>query len=113
MNHRGVLLLLGLASACLLAGCAEYYYQEGKSFDECAQARTDCLSELKKRLAVQSQSPGDYEYKFIEDCMCRKGYTLVPEDELPLDVKRRDPDRSLRGQLYGHRRGIAGTVDEK
>ena len=95
---------------CLSAGCAKYYYQEGKTFEECAKDRMDCLDDLKQRLDTVSQRPGDYEYKFIEDCMKRKGYRLVTENKLPLDVKRQDPDTSFQGQLYGYRRGIAGTL---
>jgi len=102
-------LLLGLI--CLFAGCAEYYYQDGKSYTECAQDRADCVAELQKRLADQSQRSGDYEHKFMEDCMQQKGYRLVTENKLPLNVKRQDPDSSLRGYLYGYRRGIAGALD--
>lgn len=109
MKNLTVLLLLGLI--CLSGGCAKYYYQEGKTFQECARDRADCYAELQKRLADQSQRPGDYEHKFMEDCMKQKGYRLVTENKLPLDVKRQDPDTSLQGQLYGYRRGIAGTLD--
>lgn len=105
----GVLLAVAV---CSCSGCAKYYYQEGKSFTQCQDDRKECLAELNKRLAVQSQSPGSYEHKFIEDCMKRKGYDLVTEDKLPLDAKRDEPARTLRGFLYGQRRGIAGTLDE-
>ena len=104
------LILLLTCIICFSAGCAQYYYQEGKTFEQCKQDRLDCLNELKQRVDTLSQRPGDYEYKYIEECMKRKGYRLVTENELPLDVKRQDPDTSLRGQLYGHRKGIAGTV---
>ena len=109
MKSSPVLLLLGLI--CLFAGCSKYYYQEGKSFNECARARADCVAELQKRLADQSQRAGSYEHKFMEDCMEHKGYKLVIENELPLNVKRQDPDSSLKGYLYGYRRGIAGALD--
>jgi hypothetical protein len=105
--------LLSLVLICLFTGCAKYYYQEGKSFNECAKDRADCVSELQKRLADQSQKAGGYEHKFMEDCMQRKGYRLVTEDDLPLYDKRQDPDSSLRGFLYGYRRGIAGALDEE
>ena len=98
---------------CLFSGCAKYYYQEGKSFNECASARKDCDAELQKRLADQSHSSSGYEHKFMEDCMAQKGYELVTEDKLPLDAKRQDPDSSLKGFLYGYRRGIAGALDEE
>ncbi len=111
MRIWAVLLLVIMACCC--SGCAKYYYQEGNSFTECAKARADCRAELKKRLAVESRRPGNYEHKFMEDCMERKGYGLVTEDKLPLGVKRKDPDTTLRGFLYGQRRGISGNVDEQ
>jgi hypothetical protein len=111
MKSFPVLLLLGLI--CLFAGCAKYYYQEGKSFNECAKDRADCVAELQKRLADQSQKAGAYEHKFMEDCMEQKGYRLVTENKLPLNAKRQDPDSSLKGYLYGYRRGIAGALDEE
>ena len=111
MKRCGVLLLI--CSTCLLTGCAKYYYQESKTFNQCAWDRADCLFELKKRMASQTESPGSYKYKFLENCMKERGYELVTEDELPLEVKRQDPDSGLRGFLYGHRRGIAGALDEE
>ena len=111
MKSFAVLLLLGLI--CLFAGCAKYYYQESKTFNECAKDRADCTAELQKRLADQSQRAGGYEHKFMEDCMEQKGYILVTENKLPLQVKRQDPDSSLKGYLYGYRRGIAGALDEE
>lgn len=111
MKNFAVMLLACLI--CFSGSCAKFYYQEGKSFEECAKDRADCLSDLKQRLGTVSQRPGDYEYKFIEDCMKRKGYRLVTENKLPLDVKRQDPDTSLQGQLYGYRRGIAGTLTKE
>ena len=102
---------LVLALIWLSGGCAKYYYQEGKTFEQCARDRADCHSELKKRLGSEDQKPGDYEHKYMEDCMKQKGYGLVKEDKLPLEVKREDPDSTLYGFLYGRRRGMAGTVD--
>lgn len=108
---KSFLVLLLLVLICLFTGCAKYYYQEGKTFNECSSACKDCYTELQKRLAVQTRRPGDYAHKFMEDCMERKGYSLVTEDKLPLDVKRQKPDTTLQGYLYGYRRGIAGTLD--
>jgi hypothetical protein len=105
--------LLPLCLICLLTGCAKYYYQEDKTFNQCAWDRADCLFELKRRVASQSPGSGNYRYKFLEHCMKNRGYRLVTEDELPLDVKRQDPDPGLRGYLYGYRRGIAGALDEE
>jgi len=106
----GVLLVVLL---CLCSGCAKYFYQEGKTFDQCLKERAECVKELNKRLAVRTKSAGGYEHKFIEDCMKRKGYRLVTEDKLPLRAKRQDPAQTLRGILYGQRRGIAGEVDDE
>ncbi len=109
---RWVAVLL-VTLTCFCTGCAKYYYQEGKSFVECKEDRAGCRVELNKRLAVQSRRPGGYEYEFIEDCMKNRGYKLVTEGKLPLGAKRMDPAQTLRGILYGQRRGIAGTVDEE
>jgi len=106
---RSGMVLLLVAVICSCTGCAAYYYREGTSFEQCKNDCEDCVSELGKR--VTNSKPGDYEHKFMEDCMQRKGYRLVSEDKLPLDVKREDPDMSLRGFLYGRRRGLAGTVE--
>ena len=99
MKNFMVLLLLGLI--CLSAGCSKYYYQEGKSFEECAKDRIDCFSEMKKRMST-SETPGSYEYKFIEDCMtgivykddsqiyylqARKKYGENPRIEVTIETK--------------------------
>ena len=110
---KSIAVLLSLCLICLLAGCAKYYYQEGKTFGECSSDRADCMAELKKRLGSEFQIRGSYEYQFMEECMKQKGYGLVTENKLPLDVRRLDPDRQLRGYLYGARRGIAGSLDEE
>lgn len=53
---------------CLTAGCGQkYWYQEGKTFAECAQDRRVCRQELLKRTALYRI--GEYERKFMEDCM--------------------------------------------
>jgi hypothetical protein len=98
-----------LCVICLFAGCSSYYYQEGKSFSECERDRADCFEELKKR--ADWDIPGDYERKFMEDGMKKKGYRLVKQSELPVDVKRQDPPDSVVGRIYEARYGIAGTVD--
>jgi hypothetical protein len=105
--------LLLLCWMCLFTGCAKYYYQKSKTFNECAWDRADCLFELKKRQASHSENSGGYKHKFLENCMRERGYRLVTEDELPLNVKRQDPDSGLRGYLYGHRRGLAGALVEE
>ena len=90
---------------CLLAGCTEYWYQEGKTFEECQQDRKECLDELTKRSELYRV--GDYELRFMEDCMKARGYRLLSEDKLPLELKRQ------KAIFTNPRlRGIAGTVKE-
>jgi uncharacterized protein YerC len=88
-----------------------YYNQEGKTYNECEREWAVCVSELKKLKTVLDW--GTYEYKFVEDCMKGKGYKLVFEHELPIDTKRRNPDRSTMGLLRGRRQGVAGTLEEE
>lgn len=98
-------------TVCFCGGCAKYYYQEGKTFEQCKKDFDECTAELAKR--VTNNKPGTYEHKFMEHCMTQKGYASVLENDLPLTVKRKDPDLSLRGLIYGRRRGLAGTLEEK
>jgi len=109
MRVQVALLLVTLLCLCLGSGCAKYYYQEGRTFNDCKKDLATCSAELNKR--VTDQDTGEYEHKFMEDCMKQKGYQLVTEDKLPLGAKREDPDLSLRGFLYGQRRGMAGNVE--
>lgn len=105
----GMLLLLLI---CLSAGCGKYWYQEGKTFEECKRDRQECVNELQKY--ADSDAPplafgGDYEHKFVKECMEQKGYRLVTEGKLPLRVKRQDPESDYRQVIHG----IAGTVEEE
>jgi hypothetical protein len=87
------------------AGCAKYWYQEGKSFDECKQARAECFKELQKRTDFSSPT-ADYEIKYMNECMQAKGYREVSAKELPLDARREEPESSF----HWRSRGIAGTL---
>jgi hypothetical protein len=106
--RRVIAATLILIPMLLFAGCTTYWYQAGKTIDECKQERLACLEELKK-YSSNWQKMGDYEFKFMEDCMRQKGYTLLKEKELPLRVKREDPDRTLHYRLHG----AAGTIEQK
>lgn len=99
--------VLTVLSAVLFfqTGCAKYWYQEGKSFDECQNARAECFEELSKRTDF---SNAGYQYKYMDECMRQKGYRSVFAGDLPLDVKRQAPERSL----HWRERGIAGTLTE-
>ena len=106
-------LVLGIPGLALLlvAGCGQkYWYQEGKTFDECKADRTACRAELRKRTDLKRV--GEYERRFMEDCMQQRGYRLVSEKELPLTVKREDSDipsevPSARGY------GVAGALTKQ
>jgi hypothetical protein len=88
------------------AGCAKYWYQEGKSFDECKRTRDECFEGLKQRTDFSSPT-ADYEIKYMNECMREKGYREVSANKLPLDVRREEPESSL----HWRARGLAGTVE--
>ena len=101
-----------LMTICLvlsLGGCGRYYYQEGITYVECERDWAGCVQQLKQQKRVLDW--GAYEYRFVEDCMKHKGYKLVGGGKLPLDAKRRDPDRSTIGLMRGRRQGVAGAVE--
>jgi hypothetical protein len=100
-----VLILLLMLS---FTGCATYWYQADKTINECKQNRLECFEELKK-YSSNWRDMGEYEFKFMEDCMRQKGYTLLKEGELPLRVKRQDPDRLTHFRLHG----VAGTLSQE
>lgn len=102
-----------LIVVCFFAGCTKYYYQEGKTLEECRQDAKACYAELKTYRAPENEEdPGrynmvyDYEGSFLDTCMEEKGYSVVSEQKLPLKVKREDPDRW--SKKY---RGLAGALD--
>jgi hypothetical protein len=105
---KNLVVLLLLCMVCTITGCAKYYYQEGKSFAACKRDCEECWIELKRR--ADYEMPGAYEHKFMDECMKQKGYRLVKESKLPLDVKRQDPSPTIVGRAYEGRRGLAGTV---
>jgi len=103
------IVLIASLSLCLVAGCSQkYWYQEGKTFAQCVQDRKICRSELLKRTDLYRL--GKYEREFMEDCMQKKGYRLVAEKELPLEVKREDSD--IPSELSWTRGyGVAGILE--
>lgn len=73
------------------AGCQPtYWYQEGRTFDECKADHKECRTELEARTDRNHMS--DYERRFMVDCMQQRGYRLVADRDLPLDVKREEPN---------------------
>ena len=106
--RRAIAAILILITLLPFAGCTTYWYQAGKTIDECKGDRLGCLEELKK-YSSDWREMGNYEFKFMEDCMRQKGYTLLKEGELPLRVKREDPDRLLHARLHG----VAGTLKKQ
>ena len=96
---------------CLSGGCGKYWYQEGKTFEECKRDRQECFNELQK---YGNEEPSfalgrDYWHRFVKECMEERGYKLVPENKLPMQVKRQAPESTPTRIIHG----IAGTlVDE-
>ena len=103
-----LIISLFLSSIIFLTGCSKYWYQEGKSFEECKNARNECFAELKKRSDLSNLTV-EYEIKFMNDCMTKKGYREVSQDELPLDAKRQEPESSF----HWRARGLAGTLKKQ
>lgn len=109
MKMNKCIAIIASSLLCLATGCGQkYWYQEGKTFAECLLERKVCRDELLKRTDLYRI--GQYERQFMEDCMQKKGYRLVVEKELPLDVKREDSDiPSEVSWARGY--GVAGTLE--
>ena len=105
--------VLSLVLVCFFSGCAKYYYQEGKTLEECRQDAKGCYADFKKYQDRDDRDEVgrynvvyDYEGTFMDSCMDDKGYGIVSESKLPLKVKREDTDRWSRVH-----RGLSGTLD--
>lgn len=99
--------LLAVLIACT-AGCStSYWYQEGKTFDECYEDHRACYKQLE--ILTDQTELGNREMKIIADCMKSKGYRLKAESHLPYPTKSLAPDRTIHYRL----RGIAGAPSEK
>lgn len=105
--NKIIMVTLLLMPTFFFTGCTQYWYQEGKTIEQCRLDRQDCVNELTKFSSFQRL--GNYEFDFMEDCMIKKGYRLVTENKLPVKVKREEPETSLHWRL----RGIAGTVPQQ
>ena len=102
---RLILAGLLLTSASLLGGCAKYWYQDGKGFDRCREDLASCQAEATRYSDVErTHGLGRYETKFVNECMHKKGYNLLPEKELPIRVKRES------SPVFGIP-GVAGVID--
>ncbi len=101
-------MLLGfmvLLCVCVAGGCSKYWYQEGKSFAECKQARDECAAGLARRSDLSGLAV-EYKVEYMETCMQGKGYRLVSQGDLPLDVIREEPPTTV----YWRANGIAGEL---
>jgi len=103
MANRRIILVLA-ACGIFMSGCTQYWYQEGVSHKRCLKDREDCFKELQKR--TDFKNTGNYEFEFMTQCMREKGYELVTKKELPMDVKRTEPETSLHWRM----KGLAGTL---
>lgn len=100
---------LTVALVVLATGCQrKYWYQEGKTFDECKADHEDCWAELRKRSNLRY--PSSYTHEFLENCMRQRGYELLIQKNLPLDVRREEPDAPSDVPWY-YAYGVAGTSD--
>lgn len=101
------LIVVGAFIPCFFSGCANYWYQEGKTFEQCRQDRLECYEEM-KMYSYDPEDLGKYEFKLMEDCMIQKGYRLVPDNRLHVRVKREDPDLEVFWMVHG----ISGFIPE-
>jgi len=109
-TFEAALLRAGLAMGLvvLAAGCQrQYWYQEGKTFAECKADHEDCQAELLQR--TDRRYPSSYKHRFLENCMHERGYELVAEKDLPLDIKREDPEVPSEVPSV-HAYGVAGAL---
>ncbi len=102
---------LAVGLAVLAAGCQrQYWYQEGKTFDECKADHEDCQAELLKR--TDRRYPSSYKHRFLANCMQERGYELVAGKDLPLDVEREDP--VVPSEVpWVHAYGVAGALNPR
>jgi hypothetical protein len=52
-----------------------------------------------------------YEERFMEDCMQKRGYRLVRDEDLPLDVRREEPN-VVSAVPWNRFYGVAGRIDD-
>jgi len=89
---------------CCAAGCStSYWYQEGKTFDECYADHRACFEQL--AVLTDQTEFGNQELKIIADCMKSKGYRLKAASHLPYPTRTLHPDRTIHYRLHG----IAGA----
>jgi len=100
------LTIVALAALSYFFGGCTYWYQPETSFTQCQRDFQQCYTELKKY--ADMRDIGNYEVDFIKECMQQKGYTLTLEDDLPMKVKRVDPDMDTFWLLAG----MAGTIEQ-
>lgn len=101
---RSIIVNVFIVLLCYCSGCA-YWYQHGKSFNDCERDLQLCYNEMRKY--ADMNVIGSYEVDFVKDCMKEKGYCLSTEDDLPKYVKRRDP----KSESFWLLAGVAGTLD--
>jgi len=109
-NERMVELRMGLilAMLCFCSGCGtQYWYQEGKTFDQCYEDHRGCYEELAELSELTGL--GDRELDIIDDCMRRKGYRPVLGNSLPPRTRSLRPNRSIHYRL----KGLAGSLDQE
>ena len=89
----------------VVGGCAKYWYQEGKSFNQTRRDLAACQAEAVRYSDVgRTHGLGGFEQEFVERCMQENGYQLVREKELPMRIRRES------SPVFGLP-GIAGTID--
>ena len=104
MNMKKTILSLVILNLILITGCKQYWYNEKISYERCRADYENCVKQM-QTYADNDSRLSAYPEKFIQACMKEKGYTLVYEDDLPLRVKRKDPDI-----VEARYQGVAGKL---
>ena len=100
-------IIVGLA---LAVGCQpRYWYREDRTISQVKADQADCRAELLKR--TDRHHVSDYERRFMEDCMRQRGYRLMRDSDLPLDVRREEPN-VVTAVPWNRFYGMAGSLDE-
>ena len=102
--RKSLLVVPLLVLIVFLTGCTKFWYQEGKTYEQCRRDLQQCAADMNK-YSNKDLNLGVYDISFERNCMEQGGYRLVKERSLPMRVRRQGP-RAFPGTY-----GVAGTLE--